>query len=309
MAKFVSTAVEIACLVIALASVRAESANYHLVGWINTFVPGAGEIMNGHPGWGASQAGLEVGFFTWGFMLSRRSPITLDGVPEQIPTLKRGARRLTHDIDITKPLFADLYQEIGIKLHMTDVFNAYREAANGRDSRIDKTSTLDLFLAPFNSDYLGDPWVYVPLALVATAVTLDYGNTNGHGVGAVPRLTNGSNTLYALDYAMVYPIGSGAPEEMFYRGFLQNEFYNLIPSPFFSVPMSSLLFGLSHSPDARITAALEGLYLGFLAHKNKGKLGPSIAIHFWADVLAAVAEIALIRKSQGLPYINLAFRF
>jgi membrane protease YdiL (CAAX protease family) len=136
------------------------------------------------------------------------------------------------------------------------------------------------------------------------------------GIGGVapesppaPRLTAASNALYSLDHALLVPIGSGAPEEMFYRGFLQNEMYHLVPSPFFSIPASTLAFTFSHGPADRISAAVLGAYAGFLAHKYGGKLGPGIALHFWVDLLIGLCQVAVLHNAQGIPFFNFSTTF
>ena len=278
----------------------AIAGNYHLVGWFNTFVPGGGQLLLGDYRLAVSQAIVEAGTFGWGYALSRREPMTLDGVPEELPTYVVSRRRAAQG-DITKALYADLLQEVGIKTHMTDVFLAYRQAAASEteaSSRIDQSAPLELFLAPFQSENLTNPWVYLPLGMIAAEVAVDYFTSRGNVDRNAP-LTPTSNFLYTLNYAFWQPIGSGAPEEMFYRGFLQNELYNLVPSPFFSIPVAATAFALSHEPGpGRWSAALAGTYLGYLAHRYAGRLGPGITVHFWGVVLLGVETVFLSHDAQ-----------
>lgn len=274
---------------------RADNPNYHLVGWANVFLPGAGQALLGNPALGAAQAGVEISTFAWGYSLSLHSPMTLDGVPEQIPPYQPGQPA----VDLSRELYADWLQEAGLKLHMVDVYDAYRTAAarEGATAPLDQTPVLDLFLAPFDPKNLADPWVAIPLGLAAAAISIDF-FTNQPARTA--KLTPYSNFLYGATYAGVYPIGSGAPEEMFYRGFLQSELEALVPSPWFSIPLSTAAYTFSHgSWTDRESAAVTGLYLGYLAWRNPGDLKPGITFHFWADFLAGLESILLANLGQA----------
>src|SRR5207249_1655541 len=132
----------------------------------------------------------ETGTFLWGYHNSKKSPMTLDGVTEDMPSssnyistshkkvvfcrhhvggnpnnpcdlwgatnLNTAANLSFGDVSITKSLYADLLQELGIKYHFVNVYNAYREAGA---PNTDKSSTLDLFLAPFKASNLSSPAV------------------------------------------------------------------------------------------------------------------------------------------------------
>jgi hypothetical protein len=274
--------------------------NYHLVGWLNTFVPGSGQALLGRPYLGLFQLGAEVGTFAWGYSISKRTPLTLDGVPEAIPQFNRLTPR--SQSDITGPLYADMLQEFGIKYHFVNTFDSYREAAKrqGVTEGIDQTPTADLFMAPFKAKNLSDAWVWIPIALTAAYVTYDYIHTvNDGGLNRQALLSPYSNYLYSVNYLGVQPFGSGAPEEMFFRGFLQNEFYSAVPSEWFSIPLTTALFTFAHAPgDGRFTAAVAGAYLGFLADRNHGQLSKGITVHFWGDLLLGLETVLLNQKAQ-----------
>ncbi len=307
--------------------------NYHAVGWLNTFVPGAGEFLLGDYTLGATQAALEVSSFWIGYNMAGRNSLTLDGIPESLPspdlvTLSSATKKSVciqrdstgkctkfrtvtttkrtttggGEQDISTPLIADILQEFGIKYHMVNVFNSYREAAkaNNVTENIDQTSTKDLFLAPFNPDVITDPWVWAPLAITGGALVANYLiSIKDNAIAPVAKFKGISNPLYAFNYALMYPTGSGAPEEMFYRGFLQNEFQHVVDSPYFSITASTLAYAFSHSVDERPTAAVTGLFLGFLTYREHGQLSKGIAYHFWADLMAGIAQLATVRYAQS----------
>ncbi len=313
------------------------ASSYHLVGWVNTVVPGGGKLLLGEPLAALQQAALETGSFMWGYGISKRTPLTLDGVPEDYPIAEVGTVRTTRTdrictsynpttkkctkfatktstssssvyngtpMDLTRSSLSLLLQEFGIKYHMVNVFNSYREAAHAEnpdeDSGIDQRSTGDLFLDPFRAENLLNPWVYIPILLSAGYIAYDYSTLVKGGLPAQQPLTGMTNLTIALNQIGTYPVGSAAPEEMFYRGFIQNEAYHAVPSPYFSIAMSSLAFAFSHGSELRVSAGLTGAYLGFLSYRYRGNLGASIALHFWSVFLLGVEAYALSIKSQHI---------
>lgn len=288
---------------------------------MNTLVPGGGQALLGHPWQATGEAALEISTFAWGYDLSAKSPMTLDGVPEGIPQahpqlfsqkmrkcVKVGARYVCkshssqysggqHPQDITRQLDADILQEIGIKAHMVNIYNSYREAAAGNeaDLLLDSTSTGLLFMAPFRADNVFDAWVVYPLLIALAYHTYLY-----YGEDPLPLapLTNRSKNEYGFVYGMVYPFGSAAPEEMFYRGFLLNEFRSASGYDWVGVAGSSLAYMLSHTSDSYVGAGVSGLYLGTLTIYEKGALSKGIAFHFWSDVIAGVHAILSLQRDQ-----------
>ncbi len=333
-------------LQICLFSPTAQAApNYHLVGWVNTIVPGGGEYLLGNYGAGALETSLEVSSFYIGYNNSKRTPMTLDGVPEDLPApskhlrFRRVSRTIcvvdkktkknvcsatastdsdssqSADVDISNSLYADWLQEFGLKYHMINVFESYRKAAGPDVSfgtqKIDQTSTSDLFLAPFQLKNLSSVWVFPALAITGAALIYSFQIALHDGsLSPISPLNQNSQRIYDATYMGVFPTGSAAPEEMFYRGFVQYELYNMIPSALFSVGFSSGLYAFSHSSDDRISAALTGAYLGIVSHADGGQLSKGIAYHFWADFMAGLYQIAVVRKeSRKVPLFHLELKF
>ena len=256
-----------------LISPVSHAADFHSVGWINTFLPGAGSL---------GKAAIEVGTFGLGYSWSTHQNFDLDGA--------KGNNS------------SQLLQEVGMKYHMLNVFESYRDEylVSGGDvaQGLDQRPTLDLFKDPFDPNTLSSPFVWVPLAISAGAIAVDYQSTIHHQ-SALPKQSFGTNLFSGFNQITMYPIGSGAPEEMFYRGFLQNEFYHWVASPFFSIPLSAAAFAFSHGPDVRAASAVSGAYLGFLAYRNQGKLNEGIAIHFWTVVMLGVESLFLMLHAQN----------
>jgi hypothetical protein len=221
--------------------------DYHFVGWFNAFVPGGGQFLMGNDWTGGEQAALEITTFGVGYSLSAERHFTIDGVTEEYPYYTNDSH-----VNLNKPLAGALLQEIGIKAHMVNVFDAYREAHDqyGGDAGqgIDDRPALELFKDPFRWEVVSSPWVWIPLIAVAGATALDYRSQIQNGQPRLEKLTPFSNSFVGFNQLAVYPVGSGAPEEMFYRGFLQNEAYQAVRSPFFAIPISTLAFSFSHAP-------------------------------------------------------------
>jgi membrane protease YdiL (CAAX protease family) len=289
--------------------------DYHFVGWFNTFVPGGGQFLMGY-GWdGAAQAAFEIGTFGIGYDLSARTSFNIDGVPQDYPavttnlgTTRSGKPRrkgvATAPIELIQPSSAAFLQEVGIKAHMVDVFDSYREAygkyGGDEGQGIDTRTDWEMFKDPFKWDVISSPWVWIPTFLVAGFTVIDYSSQVQSGLPQIQQLNTVSNSFVGFNQLALYPIGSGAPEEMFYRGFLQNEAFHWVHSPFFAVPLSSLAFSFSHSPDGRLGALASGLYLGTLAYKNHGNLSQGIAVHFWSVVILGIESLALTLRSEKL---------
>ena len=302
-----------------------------MVGWFNAFIPGGGEVLLDDWTLAAAQSSLEIGTFAWGYSLSAKSPLTLDGVPENIPNPHLNglaqigknicSRRNSHGIcirngasvgsspytglistaDISEQIKADFLQEVGIKTHFVDVFNSYRKA--GATGQVDQEDTSSLFLAPFRYENLSDSYVLFGLLVSLGFHTYLYLN---EGVTPTAPLNASSNTQYGLMYTLGYPVGSAAPEEMFYRGFLQNEFLGMTGSPYLAVPLSSAAYLFSHSSDSYMSAGVSGLYLGSLTYLNNGKLSKGIAFHFWSDIIMGIHAILSLQRNEHPSQTDLA---
>lgn len=332
---------------ILLSSPHVSHANFHAVGWVNTFVPGGGRLMMGEYLEAGKEAALEIGTFSAGYAMSPTSSFTLDGTPIDYPSVGTytftSKRRVSYcskydsvrhiclqyrnrivattssaidyrKADASKPLTAALLQEFGLKYHIMNAFFSYRDQYNreGGDpgQGIDQRSALEMFKDPFRAEILTSPWVYIPIALTSAFVYYDFRSQLNQTQNAISPLTNSSKAYLAFDQMVMYPFGSAAPEETFYRGFVQNEFYYMVRSPYFAVPMSSLLFALSHSQDSWPSAFISGLYQGTLAYKNNGNLAYGNAVHFWGVVVLGIEAYVLTLNSQAkAPPVSLKFNF
>jgi hypothetical protein len=326
--------VKIILLALFITSICTANANYHTVGWTNMFIPGGGRLVMGEYKNAAKEAGLEIGTFGLGYSMSPDSSFTLDGTPIGYPSvstsqinfkkksvqycsiynsitkkcLQYGYQTSTtasykHQ-DASKALTAAFLQEFGIKYHMTNVFLSYRDQFNieGGDpgQGIDQRSIKEMAKDPFRYEVLSSPWVFIPIGAGLIYAIIDY-RWQMHAADRpeIAPINFRSKAYLAFDQLVMYPIGSSFPEETFYRGFIQNEFYYMWRSPYFSIPMSSALFALSHAQDDWAGAFVTGLYQGMLAYKNNGDLSYGNAVHFWGVAVLGLEALVITLNSQA----------
>jgi membrane protease YdiL (CAAX protease family) len=319
-------------------------ANFHTVGWTGMFVPGGGRLLMGEYSEAAKEAAIEVGTFAAGYRMSPSNSFTIDGTPIDFPNvitknytrtqtttfcasydpvthacLQYRKRVITYSgaladysvRDANRPLAAALLQEFGLKYHMVNAFMAYRDQFNkeGGDpgQGIDQRPIKEMYKDPFRWEIISSPWVYLPIALSAAFAITDYRTQSISPDRPVySLLSNSSKAFLAFDQMVMYPVGSAAPEETLYRGFIQNEFYYLVRSPYFAIPMSSALFALSHEQGGWGGAFVSGLYQGILAYKNNGNLAYGNAVHFWGVFILGIEAYLLTSQPAALRF-NFSF--
>jgi len=111
------------------------------------------------------------------------------------------------------------------------------------------------------------------------------------------KAIEGNLTALLLGLAVVWIFGAFA-EEMFFRGFLMNSFYKLLPDNFtdrvrwtLSLTMTSLLVGIGHSYQGitgMILTGIIGFCFGLIYLNSKRNLWPAILTHGLYDTVAFV---------------------
>ena len=156
-----------------------STPNPSVVGWSNLVFPGAGEAIRGNWDTGAIQAGYEFGTFGGGYALSEETGIqSLDGLQDTFVPFSSGRVR-NRQASIEQHMESQILLEFSIKAHMTNTFLAYRDAykARGITEGLDQHSALDGLAIPFDKRYIEMPDVWIPLALVAGLLVVDYSTT------------------------------------------------------------------------------------------------------------------------------------
>ena len=256
-------------------------------------------MIRGNWGKGATQTLYEGGTFATGYALSSSKGFSsLDGISDSFKPFNLSNKNRNRQISLEQKMESDMLLEFSIKSHMTNTFIAYRDAYKDRGitEGLDQHTAYEGLMIPFEKTYFTEPDVWIPLALVAAAVAIDYATTTPD---AVQPLNASSNVLYDFNYGVWQPLGSGYPEEAFFRGFLQHEVTDMTNSPFVGILAQSLAFAFSHEAgNGRYSAAAVGGYLGYLAYKHKGDLGPGVTLHFWGDFILGLETILLSQKGQ-----------
>ena len=290
---------------------ESNTVNPHWVGWMNLIFPGAGAALRGQYGSAAIQFGYETGSFAAGYLLSDQKGFSsLDGISDSFRPFSRTGRSRNDQSAQEKKMGSDILLEFSIKAHMANIWSEYRDAYRdqGVTQGLDQHTTLEGVMLPFNGKYIQQPDVWVPILLVAGATLADY-MTNKPD--AIVPLTPASNVLYDFNNGIWQSVGSGYPEEAFFRGFLQNEMKLATHSPLAAVALQSVAFAFSHEQGSgRYSAALVGAYLGYLAEKYHGDLGPGTTIHFWGVVILGIESILLSHNAQhSTAQTGFAFQF
>lgn len=286
-------------LTILICSTEAKAVSPQLVGWGNLFLPGFGATLRDSPARGLGQLSYEGATFAVGYTLSTQKGFSsLDGINDTFSTYKLSAAGRNLQANVDRKMVSDIFLEFSIKAHLVNTYIEYRDAYRdiGITDGLDQHTALEGLLIPFDKKYLEQSDVWIPLALVFSAFTADYLTVKPD---STQPLTPSSNLLYTFNYGVWQPLGSGYPEEVAYRGFLQHEVKNLTGSPLAAVLAQTLAFSFSHEPGGgRYTAAAVGLYMGYLAEKYNGDLGPGSFLHFWGNLLMGVEGILVNAKAQ-----------
>ncbi len=265
------------------------------VGWGNLLVPGLGATLRGDPGRGLIEAGAEIGLFFGGTFGVREGQFNID---TSIITPQRG--------NLYQPLIGQAMQEIGLKLHFFNSFYHYQQASLAlADSEQEKSNSqplykgdwTDVLSAPFRTDNLFDPWVFVPILASIGYLAYDYHTTAVTQSTYVPK--TGENVLYGFDNIGVIPLGSAFGEEVLFRGMIMREMNSYTGSPLAAAGIQSVMFAAIHPAEDRIAALAGGLYFAYLTRRNHGDLGKAIAMHFWFDVLSGVVDYLRFRAAHG----------
>lgn len=265
------------------------------VGFGNLIVPGLGATLRAEPERGLLEAVSEIGLFYGGTFGVREGAFTIDST---VVVPQNGS--------LARSLLGMTLQQMGLKLHMYNTFHHYQQAALADSAsdrerlnpqRLYKGTGWDVIASPFRPRTVFRPWVLGFIGLSAAAFAVDYATA-----GTTPakyQAKGGEDALYGVYNIAVEPLGSAYGEEPLFRGVLQREFRAMTDSLVLSLVMQSAVFTLLHPGDSRAAAFMGGVYLGYLVEAYDGDLGPSIAAHFWCNVIHGVFRYLAFRRDQA----------
>lgn len=274
-------------------SAREHVSHAHCAAELGLFFPGIAQFCLGKPAEGAVMAGLgaaELGTAAW-----------------SIAARDEGLKNLDYPTT-GLPLVA--FQYLWVYSYVDGVFERQR-AAHLRYVPLDTPS--ELALAPFTPKVLAYPDVWAgilaSLALGLGASVLIEGGVSTRHVGDDPRLF-GHTFSPAAGYPLAAAVGIGifdhvaVAEESVFRGLIQSQMSREM-DPTRGWIGASLAFGAAHagnvaSVEPEHQAAYLGVavplitllggYLGLTYRRHGYSLAPSVAIHFWYDLLISAAD-------------------
>lgn len=183
----------------------------------------------------------------------------------------------------TRTAMADSYGLLAQSTLFYSVYSGYRDAGAGRAGE----TLQDLLAAPFQSQYVLDPHVLVPLVVLAAMSAQNTRDMTGSPVTLVNDrfMTDGTREFLTVYQSM----NAGVAEEAFFRGYL-NDMASRRFGPWGGGFISGTIFGLAHTANgvpvsAVLPQTIMGYYFAYLQNLNDGDIRPGIALHFWWDVI------------------------
>ena len=263
------------------------------IGWGNLLVPGLGATLRDQPEKGLTEAGLELGSFFGGTFLGRESRFEIDG---SIIIPSRNS--------VSRAMAGRMLQQFGLKYHFYNTFYHYQQAAIEQENTereknnpqpLYRGNWKDTLSAPFKWDNIKSPWTWPIVLAVSTYLIYDYSQTK------VARRNSGlsflDETSYGISQIAAVPIGSSFGEDPLFRGFIQREVHGLSGSAVTGILTQSILFSALHSD--HVTSFLVGSYFGLEVNQLHGNLEPSMAAHFWINVVIGVLDYLSIKRATG----------
>ena len=291
-----------ALLALALGAGRADALapEWKAVG--SFVLPGLGQATNGDYADGAFQ-------FSAALVLARQYTILVEKDDYVEPQDRLNSE--TNEIEINRTSFyADAYGLALLDLSFYSSFSAYRDARLaerniGYATPAPRETIGDLMVSPFRWEFLSRPTTFIPILI---PLYLALTPADKHRLVYAPDDSITRDEMGQVSFFQMGGVAIG--EEAFFRGVLNNGLSSAYGDGW-GLLGSSALFGLAHAglPGQANpgTAALFGLYLGWLHQRNKYEIGEGVAIHFWWNFLLTVSMLAKHEKSDQRQYVLYAY--
>ncbi len=200
--------------------------------------------------------------------------------------------------DYSKYYVTSQLKYVPIMLSDIDHFLAFRKYWKNEmhSEYVSQSNILDLVSSPFQTRYLKDPEIFIPILIAASVPFWERNeerslfNTKTINIfGKDYATTSGSALKIVNDFLFLSLVA--VSEEVLFRGMLQNSLSEAV-SPNFGLIVSSVLFGLAHLPNHNLVYSLRamaaGFYLGWQYQKYNNNLGRTITLHFHIDFMPAL---------------------
>ncbi len=271
-----------------LALFAPPSAGASEAGWAaagSLFLPGIGQVANGETAKAAAHFGVYAASVAAAvYYVEHDDYIEFDDRyddDDRIITTNRASER------------AELFGRAALGTAFYSSYDAYRTRRMQLGNRGYRTPTppdtlADLARAPFRGEYLTRWTTLAPLAVAASTLFIPV--EDSWVTTTDDTITRGE--IAAMTFPQQGAVAIG--EEAFFRGVVNNSFSHSFGEAW-GLAGSSVVFGLAHSGDgisaAPLAATVYGAYLGWLHQRNDYRLGESVAIHFWWNVLVSLSAL------------------
>lgn len=197
--------------------------------------------------------------------------------------------------DYSKYYIANQLKFVPIMISDIDHFLSFRKYWKNEmhSEYVSQSNILDFVSSPFQSRYLKDPEIFIPILIAASvpfwekSEEISLFNTKSINIFGKDYSTTSGSALKILNDILFLSLVA-VSEEVLFRGMLQNTFSEAV-NPKFGLVVSSVLFGLAHLPNHDLIYSLRamasGLYLGWQYQKYNNDLGRVIALHFHIDFM------------------------
>lgn len=203
--------------------------------------------------------------------------------------------------DYSKSFTKQLAINFTRQLKDIDLFLAYRKYW-GEEIHIQSLSQSNIFnlaSAPFQTKYLKDPEIFLPIAIAAGVSILTdskerplFDTKTINLFGKDFSSFEGSSLKILSDFVRFSLVALA--EEMLFRGMVQTSLSEAV-NPNFGLIATSILFGLAHLPSTDLIYSLRamaaGFYLGWQYQKYNNDLGRVIALHFHIDFMPTLMSL------------------
>ena len=195
------------------------------------------------------------------------------------------------------------------------MYRAYRDALSQPVERLDR-----LYKKPFDLKLLRSPLVFLGVISFTGLATglmfifdhyriglFDRDKVDVFGFRFTPQI---GLALHGGYYGILFS-GVAVGEEALFRGMIQTEIEKATGSAKLAVLGQSLIFGLAHAlnsdnPKGRVLTSFWtgflGVYMGLIYRESEEDLGPSIAFHYWYDLLLSIASYILDPDAGALTF-------
>lgn len=265
-----------------------------LLPFVSLPLPGLGQWVQGHYGYGATYTTLSIASASYGLQASEK------------------IRRRHQDPDLDEKGIAERKSLLGFQTYQSvggfSLFHTFRTAAHkrqklGQYAFLTATETpMDVALAPFRLSYMKRMTTWAPM-LLGAVVNLWIARH------PLPNWEADAFRREDAAFASAFSWNAGTHEEAVFRGWLMPVLREYWMNDAWANGTQASLFAAAHLPSTPtpIVQWALGYYFGGITQANQWHLGEAIFIHTWWDVMAFAAQYHMKKKDPTKPVASLHF--